>query len=103
MASLSRAMTRTYHRDGLPGVHQDGIPDARAHQGHADRLLTRFGADHGHLVLEQPQHGHLHRGVRAGDACLADALGQTLAHVTTPGPSTPGCSKNTWTSSHSTW
>src|SRR5580700_5348799 len=103
MASLSRAMTGPYHRDGLPGVYQDGIPGARAHQGHADRLLTRATLDHGHLVLQQPQHRDLHRGIRAGDAHVAGALGQAFGHVITPGPSTPGCSKNTWTSSHSTW
>src|SRR5580693_10141733 len=103
MASLSRAMTGPYHRDGLPGVHQDDVPGARAHQGHADRLLARPGIDHGHLVLQQPQHRHLHRGIRAGDAHVGGALGQALAHFSTPGPSTPGCSKNTWTSSPSTW
>src|SRR5439155_12695905 len=74
-----------------------------SHQGHADRLLARAGVYHGHLVLQQPQHPDLDGHVGAGNADVTDAAGQALAHVTTPGPSTPGCSKNTCTSSHSTW
>src|SRR6185312_9702953 len=88
-----------YHGDGLPGVHQDGVAHPCRYQGHADRLLALAGVDHGHRVVEQPHHPDLHGHIGAGDA---DSL-SALAHVTTPGPSTPGCSKNTCTSSHSTW
>src|SRR5271170_1733965 len=102
-AVLISGLISGHHGDGFPGVHQDRVSYAGAHQGHAHRFLARGGVDHGHLVLEQPHHRHLHRGIRAGNAYVAGALGQALAHVTTPGPSTPGCSKNTWTSSHSTW
>ena len=31
-------------------------PTPARHQRHADRLLARAGVDHGHLVLQQPQH-----------------------------------------------
>src|ERR1700677_1133522 len=92
-----------HHRDRLAGVHQDRVAHPGADQGHADRLVARPGVDHRHLVLEQPQHRDLHGRVGTRDTDLTDALGQTLAHEITPGPSTPGCSKNTWTSSHSTW
>src|SRR5580704_3187085 len=94
-------MSRPHHRDGLPGVHQDRVTHPGRHQGYADRLLARAGVDHRHLVRQQPHHRDRHGRVRTGDADLADALRQ-LAHVITPGPSTPGCSKNTCTSSHST-
>src|ERR1700729_2509715 len=95
-----------YHGDGFPGVDQDRIAQARGHQGHADGLLARAGVDHGHLVIEQPQHRDLHGGIRTGDADVSRTGGAAplwLAHVTTPGVRTPGCSKNTCTSSHSTW
>src|ERR1700733_8160117 len=92
-------MAGVHYGDGFLRVHQDGVAYAGAHQGHADRLRTGAGVDNGHLVLEQLHHPHLYRGVGTGDADLPLAF----AHVSTPGPSTPGCSKNTWTSSHSTW
>src|SRR5580693_7117167 len=92
-------MAGVHYGDGFLRVHQDGVAYAGAHQGHADRLRTGAGVDYGHLVLEQLHHPHLYRGVGTGDADLPLAF----AHVSTPGPSTPGCSKNTWTSSHSTW
>src|ERR1700733_12772309 len=88
-----------HHGDGFPGVHQDGVSHAGAHQGYAHRFLARAGIYHGHRILEQPHHPDLHSGVGTGNADIPGAF----AHVTTPGPSTPGCSKNTWTSSHSTW
>src|SRR5579863_9732769 len=95
----SSLMAGPHHGDGLPGVHQDGVSHAGAHQRHAHLFLARAGIDHGHRILEQPHHPDLHGGVGTGNADVPVAF----AHVTTPGPSTPGCSKNTWTSSHSTW
>src|SRR5690349_10247603 len=56
------------HGDRLPGVHQDRVAHARAHQGHADGFLAGPGVDHGHLVLEQPDDPDLDRRVRARDA-----------------------------------
>src|SRR6266568_861423 len=101
MASL---MARSLSRRWPPGVHQDRISHARRHQGHADRLFARAGVDHGHLVVKQPQHPDLHGHIRTGDADSVQAFARLwLAHAITPGASTPGCSKNTCTSSHSTW
>src|ERR1019366_6694051 len=67
---FSCRMTRSlpYHGDGFPGVHQDRVAHAGRHQGHADRLLPRAGVDHGQLVLQQPQHRDLDRGIGTGDA-----------------------------------
>src|SRR2546421_300310 len=62
-----------YHGDRLPGVHQDRVAHAGAHQGHADRLFARPGVDHGHLVLEQPHHGDLDGHIRARDTDVPDA------------------------------
>src|SRR5690348_12820524 len=101
--SASRSsLMGAHHADRFPRVHQDGVAHPGADQGYADGFLARPGVDHGHLVLEQPDDPDLDRLVRAGNAHVPDAFGQ-LAHVTTPGPSTPGCSKNTCTSSHRTW
>src|SRR5215467_4853537 len=99
---ISGPISGSYYGDGFPGVDQDRVAHAGRHQGHADGLLARAALDDGHLVRQQPHHLDLNGRVRARDADLADALRQ-LAHVITPGPSTPGCSKNTCTSSHSTW
>src|SRR5580704_18485229 len=100
--SCGMARSAPNHGDGLAGVDQDGVAHARGHQGHADGLLARAGLDHGHLVGQQPQHRDLHGGIRTGDAAVATAV--FLAHhAITPGASTPGCSKNTCTSSQSTW
>ena len=57
------------------------------------------GVDERERVVAQLDHDHRHRLVGAGDADLVVAV----AHRTTAGSSTPGCSKNTCTSSHSTW
>src|SRR5580692_7322193 len=120
-----------HHGDGFPGVHQDGVADPGGHQGDADGLLARAGVDHGQLVGQQPQHRDLHRGIGTGDAdsiravllsrlraafhaqpslvarssLLSPGSAAALwrAHVITPGARTPGCSKNTCTSSHSRW
>src|SRR5689334_2921053 len=101
-SSLMRCRPAGYHGYRFPRVHQDGVAHPGADQGHADGFLTRPGVDDGHLVPEQPHDGDFHRLVRAGDTDVPDAFRQ-FAHVTTPGPSTPGCSKNTCTSSQSTW
>ena len=70
-------------------------------------LLTGiYPADHGQLVVKESQHRDFHRGIGAGNADITDALGQAcdrISHAITPGASTPGCSKNTWTSSQSRW
>src|SRR5579859_1595597 len=118
-----------YHGDGFPGVHQDRIADVGGDQRDAHGLLARPGVDHGQLVLEQPQHPDLDGHVRAGNAEAFRAFARLrpafearpslvarpsllspgraaalwLAHATTPGASTPGCSKNTCTSSHRMW
>src|ERR1700730_3848652 len=120
-----------YHGDSFPGMNQDLIAYVGGHQGHADGLLARAGVDDGHLVGQQPPHRDLHGRIRAGEAAIPDtpvparlrgaleappslvarssllspgaAAPLRLAHVTTPGASRPGCSKNTCASSHSTW
>src|SRR5580700_7796619 len=96
---MAAVLISGHHGDGFPGVHQDGVSHAGAHQRHAHRFLARAGIYHGHRILEQPHHPDLHSGVGTGNADIPEAF----THVITPGPSTPGCSKNTWTSSHSTW
>src|SRR5689334_1730526 len=102
--SASRSsLMGAYHRYRFPRVHQDGVADTGAHQRHTNGFLSCPGVDHGHLVPEQPHDGDFHSLVRASNADVIDALWQAFAHVTTPGPSTPGCSKNTCTSSQSTW
>src|SRR5215468_9169908 len=97
-------------------MHQDLVARLRGHQGDADYLLALPGVDDGEPIAEQAQHGDLHGNVGAGDAdivvtlrCIGSLAGASLAsgdgdtvHATTPGASTPGCSKKTWTSSHST-
>src|SRR5215470_16843333 len=103
-------------------MHQDLVARLRGHQGDADFLLALAGVDDGELIAEQAQHGDLYGDIGAGDAdvvvalrcvgslagrraggapecaALASGDGDTV-HATTPGASTPGCSKKTWTSS----
>src|ERR1700740_3289478 len=121
---ISGPISGSHHRDGFPGVHEDRVAHAGRHQGDADGLLACAGIDHGHLVRQQPHHPDLNGRVRARDADLffafarlrpafearpslvarpsllspGRAAGLWLTHATTPGPSTPGCSKNTCTS-----
>ena len=64
-----------------------------------DLVLARAGVDHGQLVGQQPQHRDLDGGIGTGNA---DAI-SAFTHASTPGARTPGCSKNTCTSSHSRW
>src|SRR5689334_10138228 len=102
--SASRSsLMGAHHADRLPRVHQDGVAHAGAHQRHAHGFLARAGVHDGHLVLEQPHDRDLDGHVGASNTDIIYALWQAFAHVTTPGPSTPGCSKNTCTSSQRTW
>ena len=78
------------------------VADRGGDQRDADFLLGALaGLDLGQPVVEQPDDGDLDGSVRAGDAHFVMTFGH--AHATTPGARTPGCSKNTCTSSHSTW
>src|ERR1700722_1360465 len=86
------------HRYRLTRVHQDHVPRRRADQRHADVLAALAGVHQRQAVGQQPHHPHLNRHVPARQARL-----RRVGHVTTPGPSTPGCSRNTCTSSQRTW
>src|ERR1039457_2174780 len=95
---FSCRMTRSlpYHGDGFPGVHQDRVAHAGRHQGHADRLLPRAGVDHGQLVLQQPQHRDLDRGIGTGDADVTHAAfpaPRRLSPVRTPAALPAGCAR----------
>src|ERR1700761_1056208 len=96
-----------YDRDRLAGVHQDHVARIRADQGDADPLLTLAGVHVGEAVGEHPHDPHLYGDIPAGYAVVAgtDRSGHRLrlVHVTTPGSRTPGCSKNTCTSSQRMW
>src|SRR5437667_361314 len=74
--------------------------DVGVDQGDADLLQGLTGVDQGQLAgpeLHDPDgHGH----VAAGDADVVVALGDRHRAAAS---STPGCSKKTCTSSHSTW
>src|SRR5262249_3599259 len=86
------------------GVHHRQAVGEQPHDGHRDGLV---GTGHAHVVVAFGDRG---RGQPAG-APLAGgwppARGRLMsgnaAHAITPGVSTPGCSKNTCTGSHSTW
>src|ERR1700751_966063 len=62
-----------YDRDGLAGVHQDRVADARAHQGNADPLGALAGVHVGQPVGQQPHDPDLHRDIPAGYAVVARA------------------------------
>src|SRR5450755_464794 len=110
--------------DGFLGVHENCVAHLSLHQGDADFLLALPSIDHGEAIGQQADDRDLDGRVGAGDADVTVALGHDrggrgappggsgpgsgrpgagCGHTTTSGPSTPGCSKNTCTSSHSRW
>src|ERR1700733_6046670 len=106
--SSGRPVTGSLPHDGdrLAGVHQDRVACRGAHQGDADLLLARAGVHDGQLIGQQPHDPRLDRDLPASETLIAGAyLARWLLrrHVTTPGSSTPGCSKNTCTSSQRMW
>src|ERR1035441_6423320 len=111
--TLFRSLSWRHDRDGLPGVHQDCVADPGADERDAYLFLARASVHDGQVVVQQPHNRHDDGSVGAGDADIVVTLGDLGAaarcgqgmgaHATTPRPSTPGCSKKTCTSSHSTW
>src|SRR6185437_11116328 len=103
-ASGTTLMARLRHdRDRFLGVHEDLVAHARGDQRDADIFLALAGVDDREVVIEQPHDPDRDGRVRAGDTHVVVALPAFCGHATTPGSSRPGCSKNTCTSSQSTW
>src|ERR1700732_510416 len=91
------------HSDRLLGVDQDGRAHCGVDQRHADLLNGTTGVDQSEVTGEHAHDLCGHGLVRAGDADLTMALTVGRAHAINAGLRSPGCSRNTWTSSHSRW